>query len=411
MDALVGENLKELQEAGLADDTIVFYYGDHGSGMPRHKRWCYNSGLNVPLIIFIPDKFAHLRPPEYKSGEATDRLVSFVDLAPTLLSLIGQPPPEWMQGKAFLGEHAAAPREYVFGFRGRMDERIDMVRSARDKRYVYIRNYMPHRIYGQHVSYMFQTPTTQVWKKLYDEKQLKPPQTFFWETKPTEELYDLQNDPDEVNNLAKSALHQDVLARLRKAQQDWCLEIRDLGFLPEGEMHSRSEGTTPYEMGHDDRKYPLRAIMTAADRATTPATSVAAITSGLRDRNSAVRYWAAVGALMRRDEVVKQAWLDLVLALSDKSPYVKIVAAETLGRYGDEEALTAALPILLDEANVQKHGLYQAVPALIALDELDGKAAQVKERIAALSDGADSIPQRMADYVQRLKVKTLQDLP
>ncbi|MCU0978711.1 MAG: sulfatase, partial [Pirellulaceae bacterium] len=148
MDAQAGQRLRELADAGLAEDTIIFFYGDHGSGMPRSKRWPYDSGLHVPLIVHVPDKFRDLAPQDYRPGGTTDRLVAFVDLAPTLLSLTGVQPPEWMQGHAFLGRHEAAPQRYLFGFRGRMDERYDMVRSVRNGRYVYIRNYMPHLIYG-----------------------------------------------------------------------------------------------------------------------------------------------------------------------------------------------------------------------------------------------------------------------
>ncbi|HTM48557.1 MAG TPA: sulfatase, partial [Bryobacteraceae bacterium] len=198
MDGQAAQILKQLEEDGLADNTIVFFYGDHGSGMPRSKRWPYNSGLRVPMIIHVPEKWRRLAPKEYKPGGISDQPVAFVDLAPTVLSLAGIEPPRYMQGSAFAGARAGAPRQYNFGFRGRMDERYDMVRSVRDGRYVYIRNYMPHKIYGQHIDYMFQTPTTSVWKKLYDEGKLQPPKTYFWETKPPEELYDLENDPDEV---------------------------------------------------------------------------------------------------------------------------------------------------------------------------------------------------------------------
>ncbi len=133
MDAQAGQRLKELEEAGLADETIIFFYGDHGSGMPRSKRWPYDSGLHVPLIVHVPDKFRELAPKDYQPGGATDRLVAFVDLAPTLLSLAGVKPPEWMQGHAFLGRFEAPPQKYLFGFRGRMDERYDMVRSVRNR--------------------------------------------------------------------------------------------------------------------------------------------------------------------------------------------------------------------------------------------------------------------------------------
>src|SRR5437870_1547226 len=187
--------------------------------MPRSKRWPYNSGLQVPLVVYIPDKFKDLHPPEYKPGGKSDRLVSFVDFAPTMLSLAGIEPPTWMHGHAFLGPYATAPQPFVYGFRGRMDERYDMVRSATDGRYVYVRNYMPHLIYGQHLDYMFQTPTTVVWKKLHDEGTLTPIQDQFWNTKPPEELYDLQSDVDEVHNLAGSEAHQEILKKLRQAQQ------------------------------------------------------------------------------------------------------------------------------------------------------------------------------------------------
>ncbi|MFT5130058.1 MAG: arylsulfatase A-like enzyme, partial [Rhodothermales bacterium] len=192
MDSQAGRALRELEAAGLADNTIIFYYGDHGSGMPRSKRWPYNSGLHVPLIVHVPEAWRALAPQDYSVGGSTDRLVGFVDLAPTLLSICGIKPPDYFHGHAFMGKDAAPAQPFAYGFRGRMDERNDLVRVARDQRYIYIRNYNPHKIYGQYIDYMFQTPTTRRWRELYDAGALKPPQTFFWETKPAEELYDLQ---------------------------------------------------------------------------------------------------------------------------------------------------------------------------------------------------------------------------
>ena len=157
-DADAGKRLKELEEAGLADDTIVFYYADHGSGMPRSKRWPSNSGLHVPFVVYFPEKYKHLAPKEYTAGGQSDRLISFVDLAPTLLSLVGIQPPEWMQGHAFAGPFQTEPQPFIFGLRGRMDERMDLVRSVTDGRYVYLRNYLPHLSQGQHVDTQFKTP-------------------------------------------------------------------------------------------------------------------------------------------------------------------------------------------------------------------------------------------------------------
>ena len=219
--------------------------------MARGKRWPYNSGLAVPMVVYFPDKWKHLAPKEYKAGGTSDRLVNFVDLAPTLLSLAGVKPPEWMQGHAFAGTHQQKKPKYMFGFRDRMDERYDFIRTVTDGRFHYIRNYDPHFIYGQFVQYNFVTPSTSAWKRDYDAGTLNGAQSHFWNLKPAEELYDLQADPDEVHNLANSAEHQAKLKELRQAQQDWCRDIRDLGFLPEGEIHSRSQGTTPREMGHE----------------------------------------------------------------------------------------------------------------------------------------------------------------
>ena len=142
-----------------------------------------------------------------------------------------------------------------------MDERYDLIRSVGDGRYVYIRNFMPHKIYGQYLSYMFQTPTTRIWKEMYDRGTLSPEQTIFWERKPAEELYDLQADPDEVHNLANSPEHRSVVEKMRSALYQKILSTRDVGFLPEGELHSRAEGSTPYEVGHDNKKYPLETIL------------------------------------------------------------------------------------------------------------------------------------------------------
>lgn len=330
LDAQAGAKLRELEDAGLADDTIVFYYGDHGPGMPRSKRTACDSGLHVPLIVYVPSKFKHLAPKDYAPSGASDRLVGFIDLAPTLLSLAGVRPPEWMQGRAFMGEFQQTDRpQFLHGFRGRMDERIDLVRAVTDGRYVYVRNYLPHRPHGQHVGYQFETPTTRIWKRLFDEGKLTLPQRHFWESpRAPEELYDLRTDPDEVNNVAGSADHRDVLERLRKAQRDQVLAVRDVGFLPEGEIHDRSKGSTPYEVGHDPAKYPVERILAAAELASMlRPDALPELKKLLDDDDSAVRYWAATGLLMRGREAVASSRAALERALKDDSPCVRIPAA------------------------------------------------------------------------------------
>lgn len=206
-------------------------------------------------------KWKNLAPKEYGAGVKSDRLVSFVDLAPTLLSIIGVKPPEWMQGFAFAGPFQSEPQPFVYGFRGRMDERYDCVRSATDGRYVYLRNYMPHLSQGQHVNYQFETPSTRVWRELYDAGKLNAAQSIFWtEPKEPEELYDLQSDPDEVHNLANSPEHTAVLEKMRQAQRDLALRVRDTGFMPEGRTPLR-RSSTPYDVAHNNTKFPLARVV------------------------------------------------------------------------------------------------------------------------------------------------------
>lgn len=407
MDAQAGRILEELETSGLAEDTIVFFYGDHGSGMPRSKRWPYDSGLHVPLIVRFPDKFRHLAPPEYRPGSTSDRLVAFVDLAPTLLSLVGVEPPEWMHGRAFLGRHVAPPAKYLYGFRGRMDERLDMVRSVGNGRYVYVRNYMPQLIYGQHVGYMFETPTTQVWKRLYDEGKLQPPKTYFWEPKPSEELYDLQTDPDEVVNLVESPKpeHRTALAELRAAHRAHMLSTRDVGLLGEPEMHRRAAacGKTIYEMAQSPRCFPVEAILDMADVATRrDAGAMPRLLEGLKAEDSAVRYWAVIGFWVRGRQAVAEHRDALRAALEDPSPSVRAVAGWTLGILGDDEDAAAALGALKTLADPVATGAYTATLAVNAIDAMGPRAQGIYDDLRTLPRKDPNAPGRANEYVNRV---------
>jgi N-sulfoglucosamine sulfohydrolase len=241
MDKQVGDILKQLEDDGLADNTIVWFWGDHGRGLPRAKRWIYDSGLRVPLIIRVPEKLRELAMPgnadAVKPGSVNDELVAFIDFAPTMLSLAGVKIPQYVQGRAFLGAQKASPREYIFAARDRMDEAYDLIRAVRDKRYKYIRNYMWYLTRGQDINYMNQMPTMQEMRRLNAEGKLKGPQKqYFEETKPIEELYDTLNDPHEVNNLADNPRYKGVLERMREAHKKWVKETGDIGLIPEPEF-------------------------------------------------------------------------------------------------------------------------------------------------------------------------------
>ena len=396
--------IDELTADGLLEDTIIIVTSDHGCGMPRYKRFPYDSGLHVPMILIFPDKYRHLAPKDYVPGGSSDRLLNTVDLGPTMLSLAGIKPPEFHQGQAFAGPFEAPPRAYNFGFRGRMDERYDLMRSVRDKRYIYIRNYNPHKIYGQHVDYMWSLPSTPAWERLYKEGKLKAPQTYFWETKPPEELYDLQTDPDEVHNLAALPQHKATLARFRKAHHEHELAVRDLGLLPEGEMHARAGKSAPYDMGRDPKRFPVERILAAADLASSLQPGVTARLEALmQDPDNAIRYWGVMGVLMRGKDEVAKLETPLRKSLTDSSPHVRIAAAEALGLHGTEQDLQTVVPLLLELANAPKSGSYAAIHALNAIDTLGPKARSWKPQILALPTVDPASPERVrTEYTAKL---------
>jgi uncharacterized sulfatase len=419
MDGLFAEKLKEMEDAGLAEDTIVFFYGDHGAGMPRHKRWPYNSGLRVPFIVHFPKKWQHLAPKGYADGAQSEELICFIDLAPTLLSIIGLPAPEFLQGRAFCGSHAKPAPEFLHGFRGRMDERIDLVRSATDGRYVYLRQYMPHLPYGQYVNYMMQMPTAQVWKKVYDEGKATPEQAMFWKpTKPVEELYDLQSDPHEVKNLAQDSAHAVTLEKLRAAHGQHMKATRDLGFIPEAERlrvcgAGKILAQSPRDAFAKEEAYPFDEVFAMASTASDASyknKDAAPFIAGLQHKNAVARYWAALGLHIRGAEGVQAGHDALLKALRDESPSVRIAAANALATYGSAADSSAALDVLLADADATKSSNPAAIEALNALTGQVSKLATMKGKVVNLPDGAKGTEQRLKEYVPRLKDKLCNDL-
>jgi arylsulfatase A-like enzyme len=390
LDEQVARLLRQLEEDGLAEDTIVFYYADNGGVLPRSKRFCYDSGLHVPLIIRFPKKLRHLAPAN--PGRRIDAPVSFVDFAATVLSLAGLDVPKHMQGHAFAGPKNAGPQRYAYCFRNRMDERYDMVRTARDKRYRYMRNYMPHLIYGQHVEYMFQMRSVQAWETAYREGKLSGPQKFFWEEKPAEELYDLQNDPFEVINLAASREHGETLQRMRTVLRQHMLDIRDNGFIPEG---SPLEG---YDMAHDSKAYPLERILEVADRAIQrDGANLARLSSWLADENECIRYWAALGCVMLREKAAA-ATEALSARLTDTSGSVRVAAAEALCHIGRTDA---ALAILRD-CLLKDKSPWVRLQAANALQNLGPKARPALRAIKQASSDENDYVSRATKYTSGL---------
>ena len=234
MDAQVAVLLRQLDEDGLADNTIVFYWSDHGDGIPRAKRSLYDSGLHVPLMMRVPRSIAAGMTP----GSVRDDLVSFVDLAPTVLALAGVEIPAHLPGRVLAGPRASgATPEYVFAARDRMDIEYDMMRSARDDRFLYIRNFAPELPYAGHITYRNQSAIMQEWLRLQSEGRLTGTAALWMRTqRPAEELYDTAADPHQVRDLAADPAHRRTLERMRKAVSDWMARIGDQGLINEAEM-------------------------------------------------------------------------------------------------------------------------------------------------------------------------------
>ncbi len=377
MDAWVGEILRELEESGEAENTIVFYYADHGGILARSKRYVYETGTHVPFIIRIPEKYKHLWPAN-EPGTQIDRLISFVDLAPTLLSIINTPIPSYMQGNAFLGKQKQPDPDYVYMFRDRMDERYDMSRSVRDQKYRYIRNYMPYRIYGQPLEYLWRAPSIRAWEDACKSGKCNETQNIFWNIKPAEELYDTENDPWEVNNLATDPAYINVLIRMRDASRKWMLEIKDTGLIPEADMIDRMGNISPYDYLRKEN-IDMASIFEAAEKATmAKPENIDEIKTYLGSEESAIRYWGATGLLLL-GEYSRSVVPILIQAIEDPSPNVGIVASETLYILGEIENGRRGLIRALNSDN-----LMARTHALNTIDCVEDNSPVIKKTVIEL---------------------------
>ena len=347
MDMQIGELLKKLKEQGLYENTIIFYYGDNGGILPGSKRFINEPGTHIPMIVRIPEKFKYLF--KEKRRTKSGRLVSFVDLAPTVLSLAGVEIPDYMQGAAFLGSQSGKPKEYAFMYRQRMDERYDFVRALRDRRYRYVRNFMPFLPRGQHIEYLWRIPSMEQWHEMFKAGKLDDIQSKFFEPRVCEELYDMENDSYEIINLADNPDYQNVLKRMRMATDSVMIETEDLGFLPEPELIDIGKTEPPYEAVRKDENYDARkfldvlSVVNQCDEI-----NIAKLKNYLEDENYIVRFWAANGALALRTPQLKD---DLDRALDDVSESVRIIAAESLFNLGEKEKSIFVLKEALKNEN------------------------------------------------------------
>lgn len=372
LDRQIGEFLEQLEKDGLAENTIVVYYADHGGVVGRSKRYIYESGTRVPMIIHFPEKYRHLSP--VAAGSPEERIVSFVDLAPTMLSIAGLDIPDYMQGKAFLGEQKTEDPEYAFLYRGRMDERLDMSRAVRDSKYRYIRNYMPWRPALQKLEYLWRAPSMLSWEEAYKAGECNKVQSRFFEPRPVEELYDAELDPWEVNNLAGDPEYAEVLERMSAALDEEMRKTRDSGFIPEGQLARRAEGTTIFEYLRGSG-YLEEEISAAAGLAVNAGPSdLEELTGMLGHQDSAVRYWSAAG-ILRLGENSAKILVEVSKLADDSCLDTRTVAAEILYRSGQKKEALDIIRGVLKEGNTM-----EVVYALNALDYMD-EGRQLEEAV------------------------------
>ena len=370
LDVNVGVLLRKLEEDGLAENTLVAFIGDNGQCMVRGKQWLYDAGIRVPLIIRWPGK---IRP-----GTVRDDPVSAIDLTVTSLAIAGIEPPEIMHGQVFLGP-GAQQREYIFAARDRCDETVECIRCVRTKRYKYIRNYRSDLPYMQPNRYKDTSyPARGILRELHAAGKLTPEQEQFMAPhKPPEELYDVQNDPYEVHNLAESPAHQEILAQLREAHVRWMEQTGDLGLIPEPELVALAR---KYGSGYAILQQPenrgllakLRAVVELGEQGKG---ALRQLENKLADPVPSVRWWAATG-LARLGREAQPAAQALVRALEDTSPGVRVAAARALGLMG---AVDKALPVLTKELSNEERVVRHY--AALALEELGDAARPALEAI------------------------------
>lgn len=336
MDRQIGRWLDELDNAGVRENTIVFYYSDHGGILPRAKRYINDTGTHVPLIVSFPKKWQHLAPST--AGTVSDRPVAFIDLPPTIMSLAGVEIPKQFQGRAFAGKAAAEAEPFVFLFGQRFDSRmLRFVRGVTDGKYRYVRNFHPHRHRGIFTGY----PHSQAgWQSLFKLKQagkLNEVQSAYWSVpQPVEELYHTEADPWELKNLANDPEHKARLKQMRDATLNKMREIGDTGLVPESMYEGISKNGTVYDYVHDEG-FPYNDVLATALAAGDGGDAVLPILSAaMTHKNPVIRYWGATGCTINASSAGAMKKL-LRGLLGDPSPSVQLAAAEALHHLGDKQ--------------------------------------------------------------------------
>jgi len=352
-DNKIGELLARLEKDKLKDSTIIFFYADHGEGMPRGKTNGINYGYRVPFIIWFPEMYKHLSP-WGKAGIVSDELIDFTDLAPTLISLAGGEISKHLEGRPMLGKKRSKPLEYLVLSSDRSDNGIEMVRTVADGRFVYSRNFMPFINEARYIRYMEIGEIKQQMRKDLAENKLNPLQKSLFEPRPAEFLFDIENDLWETVNLVENPDYKPVLEKMRNLLKEEVLRSRDVMFLPEYEIASLSKNTTAFEFRLDKTKYALEEIYEAASLSGFRGKDVAAKQINfLKSSDSIVRYWAILGLRSQSQVDLKSFSNEIINAMNDNYPPVAVSASAIAYEMFNNKAAEAYLKKFCAHENLQ----------------------------------------------------------
>ena len=362
IDDIVGVTIAELEEAGVLEDTFIFYFGDHGGVLPRSKGYLYDAGLHVPLVVRVPEKWKHLVSETI--GTEQPGFVNFIDFGPTVLNLAGIEVPEQMDGSPFLGKNLAAGdvarRDRAFGYADRFDEKYEMVRTLRIGDWKYMRSYQPWYPDALQNNYRYRMLAYQEWRERFRAGNLNCVQRQFFEEKPPEMLFNLAVDPHEVNNLAAHPAHQERLLQMRNALTEKLKSMPDLSFFPENILYAEAmNDPVAYGQAHKER---IHGLIDTADLMLLPfGEARERLSEALTSEDPMQRLWAVNSCAVLGREAKELAAVAMPL-LEDADPVVRVRAAEFLGRIGKTDPRETLLDVI--------NGTDQYLAAVIALNAL-----------------------------------------
>lgn len=361
-DNKIGELLVRLEKDHLKDSTIIFFYGDHGEGIPRGKTNGINLGYRVPFVIWFPEMYKHLSP-WGTSGVVTNELIDFEDLAPTLISLAGGRVPDYLKGRVLIGKNRSKPANQLILSTDRSDNGIDLVRSVTNGKYMYSRNFMPFMPQIRYIRYMEIGEITQQMRKDLADYKLNPLQRSLFEDRPAEFLFDIEKDIWETKNLSSDPAYKSILEKMRTQMKTEILQSRDVLLLPEYEIGLISEKTTPYEFRMTDKNYPVAQIYNAASLSGFRGKDIAEKQINLLgSSNKIIRYWAILGLRSQNSEILKSYSKQITQTMNDPYPPVAVTASViAFQQFGDKTA----------EENLKKQCAYDNMDvALMAINYL-----------------------------------------